>query len=164
MKRSLRDVILGWAAAVTLLFHAATHAAAPEELHIYFIDVEGGQATLVVTPERETLLIDAGWPGEGGFESLPGDPAEARDPLRIVAALSDAGVDRIDYMLVTHFHRDHIGGIPELAQFVPIETFIDYGAAYRRDSAGTEEVDALDAAAYEAYLQVRSRREWGHSS
>jgi beta-lactamase superfamily II metal-dependent hydrolase len=92
------------------------HATARDQLDIYFIDVEGGQSTLVVTPARETLLIDAGWAAQGGFKSRPGDPASARDPGRIMAAMRDAGVERIDYLLVTHFHRDQIGGIPELTR------------------------------------------------
>ncbi|MEO6515758.1 MAG: MBL fold metallo-hydrolase [Steroidobacteraceae bacterium] len=135
-----------------------THAAERRQLDIYFIDVEGGQSTLIVTPEKETLLIDAGWAGQGGFESRPGDPASARDPGRIVAAMRDAGVTRIDYLLVTHFHRDHIGGIPELAQLVPIGTYIDHGSAYPpEDRAKPNLVDALDAAAYDDYLPVRAR-------
>ena len=84
-------------------------AAAPPSLEIYFIDVEGGQSTLVVTPDRHTLLIDAGWAGDGsGFR--PGAPLEARDANRIVAAARAAGVSRIDYLLITHFHVDHDGG------------------------------------------------------
>lgn len=145
--------------ALGLLAGAAAHAgAAPGELRIYFIDVEGGQSTLLVTPERETLLVDAGYAGDGGLDSRPGDPAKARDPGRIRAAMRDAGVDRIDYLLVTHFHLDHMGGVPELAQLVPIGTFIDHGSAYPpEDRARPNLVDARDAAAYDAYLPVRAR-------
>lgn len=157
MKQVVRKVF-GAVALIGLLLGVRAHAAGEEQLQIYFVDVEGGQATLIVTPKRETLLIDAGWPGEGGYRSLPGDPAKARDPLRIVAAMRDAGVDRIDYLLVTHFHRDHMGGVPELAQLVPIGTFFDYGAAYsREDRPGSEEIDDLDVAAFEAYSRVRSK-------
>src|SRR5215472_3781026 len=85
-------------------------AAADPSLEIYFIDVEGGQSTLVVTPGRHTLLIDTGWAGDGsGFRV--GDPHQARDANRIVAAAHDAGVDGIDYLLITHFHVDHDGGV-----------------------------------------------------
>jgi beta-lactamase superfamily II metal-dependent hydrolase len=91
-------------------------AAAAKDLEIYFIDVEGGQSTLVVTPEGQALLIDAGYGGRGG-----------RDPSRILAAARDAHVTRIDYLLVTHFHPDHAGGVAELAAQIPIGTFIDYG-------------------------------------
>jgi competence protein ComEC len=115
-----------------------------------------------VTPRREVLLIDAGWPGDGSREARPGDPAKARDPGRIVAAMRDAGVKRIDYLLITHFHRDHMGGVPELAQLVPIRTFIDYGSAYPpKDRANPDVVDAFDVAAYDDYLPVRARgRHW----
>src|SRR5215472_3638723 len=85
-------------------------AAAAPGLRIYFIDVEGGQSTLVVTPAGHTLLIDTGWAGDGsGFRV--GDPHQARDANRIVAAARDAGVDGIDYLLITHFHVDHDGGV-----------------------------------------------------
>jgi competence protein ComEC len=151
--RGIRSVLLG------LLLVSAARAGAPaEELQIYFIDVEGGQSTLIVTPAGEALLVDAGFGGAGTITSRPGDPATARDPNRIRAAMRDAGVERIDYLLITHFHRDHMGGVPELAQLVPIGTFIDHGSAYPpEDRAKPGLVDALDAAAYDDYLPVRAR-------
>ena len=85
-------------------------------LRIYFVDVEGGQATLFVTPENESLLIDTGWPGY-----------EGRDAERIVAAAKDAGINKINYVLITHFHTDHVGGLPQLAAKIPIGAFIDHG-------------------------------------
>jgi beta-lactamase superfamily II metal-dependent hydrolase len=85
-------------------------------LRIYFIDVLGGAATLVVTPERETVLIDSGWPGEGD-----------RDPERIARAVRDAGCDRIDHLVTTHWHIDHFGGVAGLAKRLPIGTFWDRG-------------------------------------
>jgi beta-lactamase superfamily II metal-dependent hydrolase len=124
---------------------------APRALQIYFIDVEGGQSTLIVTPEHQSLLIDTGWAGDGtGYR--PGDPHQARDANRIVAAARDAGVGRIDYLLLTHYHIDHAGGVAELAQLLPIRTFIDHSAPSAdadRASPGTEQ-------AYEAYLKVRA--------
>src|SRR5262252_2363182 len=93
-------------------------------LDIYFIDVEGGQSTLVVTPAGESVLIDAGFPGGGTFESRAGDAVSPRDPIRIAAVAREAGVSRIDYLLVTHFHADHFGGVMELAQRIPIGTFV----------------------------------------
>jgi competence protein ComEC len=93
-------------------------SAAPGEkaLRIYFVDVEGGQATLFVTAEGESLLIDTGWPGNNG-----------RDADRIVAAANDAGISKLDYLLITHYHDDHVGGAPQLAAKIPIGTFIDHG-------------------------------------
>ena len=71
----------------------------PRTLDIYFIDVEGGQSTLIVTAAGESLLIDTGYPGRDG-----------RDPDRIQAAMRDAHVQSIDYLLITHMHEDHNGG------------------------------------------------------
>src|SRR5262245_14465051 len=82
--------------------------AARRTLDIYLIDVEGGQATLIVTPDAQTMLVDAGFPGAGTPESAAGDPAKARDPQRILQAAKAAGVSRIDYLLVTHYHADHV--------------------------------------------------------
>ena len=126
---------------------------AAKTLDIYFIDVEGGQATLIVTPAGESLLVDTGFPGSGGtFSSLPGDPRDARDARRIVAAAKDAGLARIDNLLVTHFHADHVGGVVELAQLIPIRTFIDHGGALpaAESVAGT-------LAAVERYAAVRAK-------
>lgn len=102
-----------------------------QSLSIYFIDVEGGQATLIVTPAKESLLIDAGYPGDASliapaFGEKPSPPGEARDPQRIVAAAKDAGITQIDYMLMTHSHADHAGGILEVSQRLPIKTFINH--------------------------------------
>src|SRR5215831_18821340 len=120
-------------------------------LDIYFIDVEGGQATLIVTPSHESLLVDAGFPGTGTFASKPGDPHKARDAARIAAAARAAGLNRIDYLLITHFHSDHDGGVPELAQLIPIGTFIDHGGLQDTGSVpGTIE-------AFDAYAAVRAK-------
>ena len=127
-------------------------AAQRRALDIYFIDVEGGQATLVVTPGGETLLIDTGFPGDGTFASLPGEPNKARDANRILAAARAAGVKRIDYLLITHFHADHDGAVPELAQLIPIRTFVDH------DPPGPEaERVAGTQAAFNRYVKVRAK-------
>jgi competence protein ComEC len=111
--------------AVLLLGSGIARNAFSDPLNIYFIDVEGGQSTLIVTPDKRSLLVDTGWAGQGtGFS--PGDPHRARDANRIVSAAKDAGITRIDFLLITHFHPDHDGGIAELAKLMPIGTFIDH--------------------------------------
>jgi beta-lactamase superfamily II metal-dependent hydrolase len=121
-------------------------------LRIYFVDVEGGQSTLIVTPAGQTLLVDAGFPSTGTFDSRAGDPAKARDPQRILEVTRFAGVSRIDDLLVTHFHADHAGGVPELAQLLPIGTFIDHGGV----SDEAERVNGTHAI-QQAYAAVRDR-------
>lgn len=101
-------------------------------LQVYSIDVEGGQSTLIVTPSGESLLIDTGWPGFNG-----------RDADRIVAAAKTASLKQIDYVLITHFHRDHVGGVPQLVDRFKVGTFIDHGPN-REDS----DVTRQDYAAY----------------
>lgn len=124
----------------------------PKSLVIYFIDVEGGQSTLVVTPDHRSLLIDTGFAGNGiGFH--PGDPLKARDANRIVAAARDAGIKQIDYLLITHFHDDHDGAVRELSQLMPIRAFVDHGSP-SPDVAVNTGVEQLEA--YRVYQSVRS--------
>ena len=85
-------------------------------LDLYFIDTEGGQATLIVAPSGQTLLIDTGYTGFGG-----------RDTVRIAAAAKDAGVKKIDTLLITHFHDDHVGGVANLLDRFPVAVFLDHG-------------------------------------
>ncbi len=136
--------------ATTLPGSAATLA---DTLDIYFIDVEGGKATLVVTPTGQSLLLDAGFAGEGKFDSKPGDPAQARDAQRVLAAARDAGLSRIDLMLVSHYHADHFGGVMELAQLIPIVEYMDHAAP--SDAAEARVPGTL--ALYDAYVALRSR-------
>jgi competence protein ComEC len=90
--------------------------AQPTTLKIVFVDVEGGAATLIVTPMGESVLIDSGWEREDG-----------RDALRIRDAAKAAGVQRIDHLITTHWHMDHYGGVGQLAKLMPIGRFYDHG-------------------------------------
>src|SRR5258708_1869965 len=94
-------------------------ARAARPLDLYFIDVEGGQSTLIVTPAGESLLIDTGFPGDGTFTSQAGDPAKARDAQRIVAAARAAGVRRDGSFLLPPLPAAHRGGIVGVAPPLP---------------------------------------------
>lgn len=147
-RTGLVSCLLAAATLATALVHASP--ASDQSLTIYFIDVEGGQSTLIVTPDRRSLLIDTGWAGDGsGFK--PGDPHRARDANRILAAARDAGITQIDELLITHFHTDHDGGVKELSQLIPIRMFIDHGSP----SEGAVNSSAETAAAFKAYAAVR---------
>jgi len=105
--------------ALVVLVPAGMRAQAPaaakgKTLDIYVADTEGGKAALFVSPTGQTLLIDSGNPGE-------------RDITRIMAMLGDAGVKQIDYLISTHYHVDHVGGLQELSKRIPIGTYIDHG-------------------------------------
>jgi len=113
-----RFLLLSLSATALLLSRPApSQPAAPKTLDIYVIDVEGGNATLFVTPARESLLIDTGNAG----------PAAPRDAGRIMEAAHAAGLSQIDHLIITHWHGDHFGGLAELASQIPIREFIDHG-------------------------------------
>jgi beta-lactamase superfamily II metal-dependent hydrolase len=99
-----------------LLLACAAVLTAAKNLEVYSIDVEGGQATLLVSPSGESMLVDTGWPG-----------FNHRDAERIAAAAKHAGVKKIDYLVITHYHADHVGGVPQLAERIPIRNFVDHG-------------------------------------
>jgi len=103
------------AAAVCLMVSALPAA---KTLDMYMIDVEGSKAFLLVSPTGQSMLIDAG---------IPGSEQNGRDASRIVEACKAAGVKKIDYMVVTHYDGDHVGGVPALAARMPIVTFVDHG-------------------------------------
>jgi beta-lactamase superfamily II metal-dependent hydrolase len=92
---------------------------------------------LFVTPAGQSRLIDTGWPGN-----------DNRDADRIVAAARKAGISKIDLVLITHFHNDHVGGAPQLAASIPVGTFIDHGENRETDSPQT----VKDWQAYQALL------------
>jgi beta-lactamase superfamily II metal-dependent hydrolase len=104
-----------------------------KDLQVYFIDVEGGQSTLLVAPSGQTVLIDAGW-ADNNY----------RDANRIAAVAKRAKVKKIDYFILTHYHADHAGGVPQLVDRLPVETFIDHGVS-RETGANAEHL----AAAYQ---------------
>jgi len=134
--RISRRVNLVWLAvsAFLIALPAVLAAQMPNHLLIYSIDVEGGQATLLVSPTGGSLLVDTGWPGNDG-----------RDAKRIQTAMQDAGIKRIDHVLLTHYHVDHAGGVPELVKRVDVGEFLDHGE--NREEGATQRV-------YDAYLQA----------
>jgi len=102
---------------VAAALSAALLSAQSKTLDIYVVDVEGGNATLFVTPAREAVLIDT---GNGG-------PAAVRDADRIMAAVKDAGIAQIDALVTSHWHGDHMGAMAELAGRIPIRHYLDHG-------------------------------------
>src|ERR1700692_1611599 len=131
MNSALRSVTLSLLALLATSLPASAQPTIAKhaygKLKIYFVDVEGGQSTLFVAPNGQSLLIDAGWPGN-----------EGRDADRIVAVARNAGITRIDYLLLTHYHTDHVGGVPQLVARIPVGTFIDHGPNRELDHGITE--------------------------
>jgi beta-lactamase superfamily II metal-dependent hydrolase len=131
-------------ACIPMLTFSRAQAQTSESKHllIYTIDVEGGQSTLLVSPSGASILIDTGWPGNNG-----------RDAVRIQAAMKDAGISQIDHVLITHFHADHVGGVPELVKRVKVGEFLDHGPN-REDS----DITRHDFAAYLKAIDGTPRR------
>jgi len=116
----------------------AQRGTTPKPLDIYVVDTEGGKAALWVAPSGQSLLIDSGNPGN-------------RDLDRIMAAVNDAGLKQIDFLISTHYHVDHIGGLQELAKRIPIGHFIDHGPSVEE----REQVQGFQAAYAELYGKAK---------
>jgi beta-lactamase superfamily II metal-dependent hydrolase len=117
-----------------ILILAASYCLAEPRIHktdkaleIYFLDMEGGASTLIVTPLGESVLIDTG----------SREPMH-RDAERILRACKEAGLEKIDYLVTTHFHLDHFGGILEISKKIPIQTFLDKGTLPPKDEQDTD--------------------------
>jgi beta-lactamase superfamily II metal-dependent hydrolase len=119
--------------AIGLLAIESSIAGQGRTLDIYWIDVEGGAATLIVTPVGESILIDTGYPGDRGA------------PRIHKVASGPAGLKRIEYLVITHFHNDHVGGAADLAALMPIGQVQDNGTP----SPPPSEKDAPIFAAYQ---------------
>ena len=129
---------------LALVLFAASPAAqrrTAKTFDAYVSDVEGGNAVLFVSPSGESLLIDS---GNGGA-------AATRDADRIMAAVKDAGITRIDHLITSHYHGDHIGGLAELATRIPIRHFIDHGANVQPGAA----IDPVLQRYAELYAKVK---------
>ncbi|MEW4487864.1 MBL fold metallo-hydrolase [Thalassoglobus sp. JC818] len=100
----------------SLLVSIAQAGEENQHLDIYFIDVEGGAATLIVTPAGESILIDSGYPDNNG-----------RDRDRILETVKLANLDHIDHAVVSHWHVDHYGNHATLSSLIPIHNFWDRG-------------------------------------
>jgi beta-lactamase superfamily II metal-dependent hydrolase len=122
-------LLLVWISAAACLFGQSRN------LEIYWIDAEGGAATLIVAPSGQALLVDTANRAQ-----------DDRDAKRIFAAAQQAGLKKIDFLLTTHFHSDHIGSMPALAKLIPIEEYLDHGES-------VEIARPQVAAAYKAYVE-----------
>ena len=130
---TLRLIALTAAAAILLPAQSRT-------LDIYWIDVEGGASTLIIAPSGESLLVDTGFPGN-----------DDRDAKRIAATAAAAGLTRIDNLVITHFHVDHVGGLAALSKMIPIRKIYDHGESI-------EQSDARGTTLWQNYLAVAGNR------
>jgi beta-lactamase superfamily II metal-dependent hydrolase len=122
MKGALLVAVSVAACAVAVL------TAQAQTLDIYVVDVEGGNATLFVTPGRESVLVDT---GNGGVNA-------SRDAGRIMAAAKAAGITHIDALVTSHWHGDHMGAMGELAGRIPVRHYLDHGGNVQPNVAADE--------------------------
>ena len=120
MRRIVSPLVALVLAAMPATISPARAQPGGKTLDIYFIDTEGGQATLYVAPSGQTLLVDTGNAGE-------------RDLGRILEVLDLAGVKQIDHLFLTHYHGDHYGSMPELSKRIPIKHFYDHGESVEKE-------------------------------
>jgi beta-lactamase superfamily II metal-dependent hydrolase len=123
-------------------------------LEIYFIDTEGGQATLLVSPSGGTLLIDTGF---AGLDTPNPDKESGRDAGRIAEVAKIAGVKQIDVLLATHFHGDHASGVTHLAAVLPVTMFVDHGPAVQDVPAMRQKVGSYADSWAEAFAKAQHR-------
>ena len=130
---------------------------AADRLEIYVIDVEGGKSMLVVAPSGESMLVDAGWGGFNNAEYVMTQPND-RDADRIVEIIKLAKVKQIDYLAVTHYDTDHVGGVPRAVAKLPVPVlhFIDHGEPQTKDKISLGE--------YQAYLATIAKTKAKHTS
>jgi beta-lactamase superfamily II metal-dependent hydrolase len=132
---------------------AAGHAAAAEKtLKVVELDMEGGGGTLYVTPEGISVLVDTGVPVSPYFPT--GLDGAKNGPDRIVAAAKSLGLKKIDYVIITHYHGDHVGGVPDLVAQFPVGTFIDHGPNREFMSGTTPGQPSGTIGMYEKYIQA----------
>lgn len=127
---------------------AAQSKPAAKPLEIYVVDVEGGKADLFVTPSGQSVLVDTGFPIQGGV---------FRDVDRIMETIKAAGVTKLDYLVTTHYHLDHVGGLQELVTRIPVGTFVDHGPTTEDgvDGRQAEQVRGFQAAYAELYGKAK---------
>src|SRR4030081_2338125 len=150
--RKMLPLLVAVALLVPISLVHAQQVRQQKPLDIYFIDTEGGQATLFVSPSGQSMLVDTGFPGNQGAAT----PAEAnapgitRDADRITAVLKKANVTVLDYVVISHYHGDHAGNAAELASRIPIRHFVDHGPY-------TVELQPNRSGAFLAYQPVREK-------
>src|SRR4051812_45737596 len=132
----LSTALFATSVALSATLVAQTPGAKP--LDIYVVDTEGGKAALFVSPTGQSLLIDSGSPG-------------GRDTDRLMAAVTEAGLKQIDFLVSTHYHVDHVGGMAELVKRIPVGTFIDHGPSVEE----REQVQGFQAAYAEMYGKAK---------
>jgi len=137
--------MLGWKSPMrltqtaVLVFLLASVLTAAKTLEMYVIDVEGGKSLLIVSPSGESMLVDGGNPGNNG-----------RDAGRIADAVHAAGLQRLDYLVVTHYDGDHVANVPAVVERVPVTTFVDHGENVQLNPFTIKGVDAYLAVAAKA--------------